>query len=68
MPELLESLYQVALQTVGVDAIEIISAKIVVVARGVLQVTVIFQQLRGFRTADTGHSVSYAVELFRDTE
>ena len=38
MPELLESLHQVPLQTVGVDAIEIISAKIVVVALVLLQV------------------------------
>ncbi len=38
MPELLEPLHQVPLETVGVDAIEVVSAKILVVALVLLQV------------------------------
>lgn len=38
MPELLEPLHQVSLETVGVDAIEVVSAKILVVALVLLQV------------------------------
>jgi len=38
VPELLEPLHQIPLETVGVDAIEVVSAKIVVVALVLLQV------------------------------
>ena len=38
MPELLEPLHQVPLKTVGVDAIEVVSAKILVVALVLLHV------------------------------
>ncbi len=38
VPELLEPLYQIPLSTVGVDAIEVVSAKIVVGALVLLQV------------------------------
>ena len=38
MPEWLESLHQIPLETVGVDAIEIVSAKILAVALVLLQV------------------------------
>ena len=52
MPELLEPLHQVPLETVGVDAIEVVSAKILVVALVLLQV--IANDDEGMRHRDDG--------------
>jgi hypothetical protein len=52
VPELLEPLHQIALETVGVDAIEIVSAEILVVALILLQV--IANDDEGMRHRDDG--------------
>jgi hypothetical protein len=52
VPQLLEPLHQIPLETVGVDAIEVVSAKILVVALILLQV--IANDDEGMRHRDDG--------------
>jgi hypothetical protein len=61
VPELLEPLHQIPLETVGVDAIEVVSAKVVVVALVLLQG--IANDYEGMCHSDDGSSSCRASRL-----